>query len=387
MGNYETSNKAWSTNQLAAMTRNGKITFNNIVQRALVWNKVKKSELIHSLIIGMPVPSVYANRLDDGSGKKNPYYYDILDGKQRLSTIAAFINNEFALAKIPLMNNVTYYNDMTGQEETVDIADMHFEELPEGVQEKVKNARLSVIYFDELSHEQTKLVFKRLNNGQNLTTKSRALASCKNIEDLLNIGEHPVFEEMLTNKARDNKNQAIIVMKCWTMLYKNMDEISFASKDFNPMLESVEIADEEKLTLTEIFNLMSSTHATLMEMKEKRVARKLYTETHFVSLIPFFKDAVENGYDREIIANWLVTFFKVDEGVSISEDYNNAASAGSAKNDSINTRNNELSDSYSEFFGNPENLETNIDDSDYDDEESSEDITGEIMDDMEDSVE
>lgn len=387
MGNYETSNKAWSTNQLAAMTRNGKITFNNIVQRALVWNKVKKSELIHSLIIGMPVPSVYANRLDDGSGKKNPYYYDILDGKQRLSTIAAFINNEFALAKIPLLNNVTYYNDMTGQEETVDIADMHFEELPEGVQEKVKNARLSVIYFDELSHEQTKLVFKRLNNGQNLTAKSRALASCKNIEDLLNIGEHPVFEEMLTNKARDNKNQAIIVMKCWTMLYKNMDEISFASKDFNPMLESVEIADEEKLTLTEIFNLMSSTHATLMEMKEKRVARKLYTETHFVSLIPFFKDAVENGYDREIIANWLVTFFKVDEGVSVSEDYNNAASAGSAKNDSINTRNNELSDSYSEFFGNPENLETNIDDSDYDDEESSEDITGEIMDDMEDSVE
>ena len=41
-----------------------------------------------------------------------------------------------------------------------------------------------------------------------------------------------------------------------------------------------------------------------------------------VSLIPYFKKAVEAGIDENLMADWIVDFFKTDDGASISEDYN-----------------------------------------------------------------
>lgn len=345
---FENASITWGAKQLAAMVKNERIVFGNIIQRSYVWEKARKSLFIHSLAIGVPIPPTYAKRFDDGSGKRNSNVYDMLDGKQRFSTVAEFINNELVLTELP---PVTFYNELTDEQETEDISNKTFEELSEGLQEKIKNARISVVYFDNLTKEEERELFKRLNNGKPLSTKSRVLASCRDIEGLLDIGSHELFAEMLTEKALDNKNQVSIVMKIWCMMNQDIADVSFESKNFNPVMEKTEISEEEQLEMVQVFDLIMNTHTVLMERKEKKVAKKLYTETHLVSLIPYFAKAVEDGIDEERMSDWLVEFFKpVDGDTSVSEDYNNASGSGSAKSVNIQLRNSALSDSFAEFF-------------------------------------
>lgn len=345
---FENASITWGAKQLAAMVKNGRIVFENIIQRSYVWEKARKSLFIHSLAIGVPIPATYAKRFNDGSGKRNSNVYDMLDGKQRFSTIAEFIDNKLVLTELP---PVTFYNELTDEQETEDISNKTFEELSEGLQEKIKNVRISVVYFDTLTKEEERELFKRLNNGKPLSTKSRVLASCRDIEGLLDIGSHELFAEMLTEKALDNKNQVSIVMKIWCMMNQDIADVSFESKNLNPLMETTEISEEERLEMVQVFDLIMNTHTVLMERKEKKVAKKLYTETHLVSLVPYFAQAVSDGIDEERMSDWLVEFFKpVDGDTSVSEDYNNASGSGSAKSVNIQLRNSALADSFAEFF-------------------------------------
>lgn len=381
---FENASITWGAKQLAAMVKNERIVFENIIQRSYVWEKARKSLFIHSLAIGVPIPPTYAKRFDDGSGKRNSNVYDMMDGKQRFSTVAEFINNELVLTELP---PVTFYNELTDEQETEDISNKTFEELSEGLQEKIKNARISVVYFDNLTKEEERELFKRLNNGKPLSAKSRVLASCRDIEGLLDIGSHELFAEMLTEKALDNKNQVSIVMKIWCMMNQDIADVSFESKNFNPLIETTEISEEERLEMVQVFDLIMNTHTVLMERKEKKVAKKLYTETHLVSLVPYFAQAVSDGIDEERMSDWLVEFFKpVDGDTSVSDDYNNASGGGNAKSVNIQLRNSALADSFAEFFkvDGSEDSETLIpDEEDVQDNAETEDSTASMEEELE----
>ena len=343
----EKASIVWSAKQLKGMVVNGKIDFNHIVQRSYVWERSRKSALIESMIIGYPIPPVFAKRIDDGTGKRGGNIYYIMDGKQRLSTIKEYLNDEFALTTL---EPVSYMNDEIGEECVADISDKKFSELPEALQNYLHTITINVTYFDNLTKEEERELFKRLNAGKPLSTKSRLLASCKDIEGLLDIGSHKLFNEMMTDKARANKNQVALVMKVWCMMNQEVNEVCFESKVFNPLLEKTEISETEKLAMIEVFDMMFDAHAALVERKEKKVAKKLYTETHMVSLVPYFKKAIEEDIDCDMMADWLVEFFGATEGASVSDMYNEAAGSGSAKSSNIIDRDNALSESFAEFF-------------------------------------
>ena len=339
----EKASISWSAKQLKNMIASGKIDFNHIIQRSYVWERTRKSALIESMIIGYPIPPVFAKRSDDGTGKRGGNIYAIMDGKQRLSTVAQFLNDEFALSDLP---PVSYMDETNCGECEADISGMKFSELPEALQDHLNSVIFSVTYFDNLSKEEERELFKRLNAGKPLSTKSRLLASCNDIEGLLDIGSHELFGEMLTEKSKDNKNQVTLVMKAWCMMNKPVEEVSFEGKDFNPLFETTEITNEERLELDKVFSLIHDTHFSLTDnLKEKTVAKKLYTETHLISLVPYFAKAVEDGIDADMMADWLVDFFG-----SHNEEYDIAAGNGSAKNSNIVTRDKVLSESFEQFF-------------------------------------
>ena len=340
----EGSSITWTCKQIAKMIDNGKIDFKNVVQRSFVWEKHRMSELIWSIIMGYPIPPVYAERGE--TDNENVKVYSVLDGRQRCTSISSFIKDEFALTELKPI----HYLDENGDEHTINISGQKFSELDEELQDIIKDTTITVKYFDNLEQYQKAEMFRRLNSGKPLSTKSRLLASCKDIEGLLNIGSHKLFEEMITAKSRDNKNQVAIVMKCWCMMNQSINDVCFESKVFNPMLEKVEISETEKLALIEVFNLIVDTHIILVDRNEKKVAKKLYTETHMVSLIPYFKKAIENDIDAELMADWIVQFFGTTGGASISNLYNEASGSGSAKSSNIIDRDDALSESYDEFF-------------------------------------
>ena len=336
----------WSAKQISSMVKNGKIDFQHISQRSFVWERARKSNLVESMILSYPIPQVFARRIVGEEGKRGSSLYVLLDGKQRLSTVKEFLNDEFALTKLA---PVTYFDDELNEEVTLDISNKKFSELPDGLKDLLNTVTFNIVYFDNLTKEEEKTMFRKLNNGKALSTKNRTLASAKDIEILLDIGMHKLFQEMLTEKSRSNKNQAVIVAKVLTMLTNRTEDVSFASKDFNPIIEHMEISDEEKLVLAEVFDYIVDVHDELISNHEKDVAKKLYTEVHLVSLVPYLKDALDKDISVAIFSEWLINFFKTENDSEEYGEYINASTSGIARNTSIIARHKALGKSYKKF--------------------------------------
>lgn len=66
-------------------------------QRDYVWDNVRKSRLIESILLNIPLPMFYLSR--DKNGK-----LQVVDGLQRLTTIYKFFKNEFKLSKLEYLS-------------------------------------------------------------------------------------------------------------------------------------------------------------------------------------------------------------------------------------------------------------------------------------------
>lgn len=62
-------------------------------QRGFVWSKSDKSQFVESLILGLPVPTLFLARDSETENRLN-----IIDGQQRLRTLQSYLNGEFALS-------------------------------------------------------------------------------------------------------------------------------------------------------------------------------------------------------------------------------------------------------------------------------------------------
>lgn len=77
-------------------------------QRELVWSKRKKSELIESILMGIPLPAFYVREQDNG-------VYVVVDGKQRLTTLFDYIDDNFRLEGLKILKemNGKTFKDLT----------------------------------------------------------------------------------------------------------------------------------------------------------------------------------------------------------------------------------------------------------------------------------
>lgn len=322
------ANITWNTKQITKMVEKGLLRFDNIIQRSYVWEKTRKSELIHSILEGYPIPPFYARKVD---GK----IYDFLDGKQRIDAIRGYINNEYYLIGI---ENI---EDEEGN--LIDVSGKTFSELPEELQDRILSYSLTIYYYENITPEQTRTMFKKLNNGKPLSTKERNIANCVDIVKVSDIGEHEIFKHILTEKALDSRNQIPIIMKIWAMLNLDMDKISFMSKDFNEVIQETVITDEEKNEICRVLDKMLAVYNILSEdKKDKKVLKKMSTEVHLVSLVPFFNKSIED--------NMLADFIRDTLSGDVSDEYKTASHEGASKNSSIKVRHEELMKAWDAFF-------------------------------------
>lgn len=73
-------------------------------QRNLVWDNFRKSRLIESILLRIPLPMFYFSQDDDG-------VLSVVDGLQRLSAIYEFMENKLVLKDLEYLdncNNKTY---------------------------------------------------------------------------------------------------------------------------------------------------------------------------------------------------------------------------------------------------------------------------------------
>ena len=141
----------------------GVLRFDMPIQRAEgQWSNLQQSIFIHSVITNFPIPSLYfLKEKEDGET-----VYSVLDGLQRLSTIFAFIDGQFALhSSTPpvVVEDVDY-----------DLENLYFDDLSEECKDAILGARLSVFCIEDCTNEEIEELFSRLNSSTPLTTIQKA---------------------------------------------------------------------------------------------------------------------------------------------------------------------------------------------------------------------
>ena len=333
------SSITWTLKQILKMVMAKKFTFDNVSQRSYVWEHNRKSNLIHSLIEGYPVPPLYARRVD---GK----VYDFLDGKQRINAVCGFMNNEYSLIGIA---------DVELEDGSfMDINGMKFDDLPEELQDRIKDYTFVIQYFDDITDEQVRVLFCKLNNGKPLSAKEKNIAYCVDIMTVANIAEHEVFQKILTAKGLESRKNIPMVMKIHMMVNDFIENASFESKDFNEVIQDTKLTDEQKEMILRVLDkflaiyneIPNRTNAKLA----KTVMKKVGSETHFISLMPFMKKAIEEDVSDALMADFLIDAFGNPDGVLVSAEYAEACKGGSAKNVNIKRRNDEIQKAWDRFF-------------------------------------
>ena len=146
----------FSVRQLSEMVIEDSIDIAPEYQRHFVWNDIRQSQLIESLILGIPVPSLFMATNKDST-------WEVIDGLQRITTIINFISNDAIIKKV---NPNCKKLKLAGLEKLDSINGLYFEELPKSLQLMFVNRPLRVTVLNDKSDLNLRYdLFERLNTG------------------------------------------------------------------------------------------------------------------------------------------------------------------------------------------------------------------------------
>jgi hypothetical protein len=328
-----TTEDRWTAKQLCEYSKQGVVTFDNVVQRNLVWNRRQKSLLIHSLIFNFSPPEFLAN-------KKNGIF-DMIDGKQRHNAIASFINNEYKLIGVP---------DHFENGEVYVLNDKYFKDLDPKVQDKITGRSLKISVMDNATQDQIKEYFYRRNNGTPLTAARKSFAQAKSFEEIIHLSRHPIFDVILTGRARLGDESKNIVQRSYVIL--NCENKSLESKKVSPYIKNAAFTENGVKTVVDCYDAFLEVYNILKDIDEKankKFLTKMRKKTNMLTLLPILKMVNDNKIEYAKVADWICYFFAPIEKTSVDEVYNENAKAGSSKVGAVEARIKAMEDSLLEF--------------------------------------
>jgi hypothetical protein len=180
-----TSTIDYNLESLSQLINNRVIDLAPKYQRRFRWDESRKSKLIESFLMNVPVPPIFLN--EDDFGK-----YSVIDGKQRLSSINDFISGKLALS------NLTVFKDLNGR---------NFFDLPIEFQNSLKiRATVRAIIILRQSDKDIKYeVFQRLNTGGvklNAQEIRNSAFPSKLNDKIIELSESKKFHKMLGIKSK-----------------------------------------------------------------------------------------------------------------------------------------------------------------------------------------
>lgn len=204
-------------------------------QRRLRWDRKKKSKLIESFIMNIPVPPVFLYEKELGK-------FEVMDGQQRLNAIAEFWQGDFKLVGLEIWKALNGRN---------------YSELPPLIRRGLERAKISAITLmsDASNSEENSLdlraqVFERLNTGGerlNAQELRNSLFSGSFNDLLVEISKEPNFTEVwdIPSHRENTRNDGTVsdALKKNT-LYKRMSDVEivlrfFAFQDLDAISGSV----------------------------------------------------------------------------------------------------------------------------------------------------
>ena len=291
----------------------GKLNKNISIQRKEVWDAEKKSNLIVSLLLDIPIESLLFEESENES-------FNVLDGKQRTLTLCAFVEDNFALSpkiRIKEINGVP----LVGQT---------FLNLPASMREQILEYELSVSILRPLDEEERATVFFMRNQAVSLSKMDLSLV-------MLGQSAMDIFAELcghnfmmnkikLTAPARRKHDDLSILLQYLILRIK--PEMGFSGTEIMSLCDDIKNGEIE-LSIDEISNVLDYLDEAITEKKA------YLKKVHLPIVMYVAHNAMNAKIGNEIFANCLNDFF---ESLDTDGEYMATCKAGSSKRVSVRTR-------------------------------------------------
>jgi hypothetical protein len=301
------------------------IDFEFALQRGSVWEPLRDSLLIHSILLGFPIAEFYLNKLPDGT-------YEGLEGKQRKTAICNFRNGIYSLHP-----NTPTVKLLDGSEFA--IAKHSFDSLPAELQNKILMFPLRIWWFDNAPLEDKILFMQRINNGKAVTKTELSRYKVKSRKLFIQLSNHQALSYIIREKVKARLGNEDIVQDIWITSYVDKPNLMEMQRSF--VLEHNEVSDAQKEELLKAFGCMLSFY--MANENNKKLINKLRSKTQIVSMGYMSVMAVRNGISESEFLKKAYNFYSTDGSKTTnSDEYNKASISGYAKPELVQARMNEL---------------------------------------------
>lgn len=359
----EVRNVAWNIKQISRMVERRTIRFDYPVQRAGgQWSDIQKSYLIHTMIAGFPLPPVYFVSFKEEitivmksgveKNKKENVRY-VIDGKQRLTTLVDFLNNQYPLdAETPTVN-------VEGEE--YELSGLFFDDLEEEVQDMFTSRTVLTYTLDGevVSDDEIDDLFFRMNNGtalsrQQIAKSKMGVVWAKKLNKI-------VSSDFILNNCSFTKSQIksddhiLAIVQAMMMMdqeyeYKNVSAATIS--DYMTTFKE-DNGSKEKL-LHSIEQAMNYLETGLQEYGKENVLLK---KVHLPMVLITTVEAMNMGIETDKFMGWYHDFrmaFKpkkkeVGQATQIT-NYEEYTGAGSIKREKADGRLNEMKRCMMNYF-------------------------------------
>ena len=221
----------------------GRLNAQSEFQRKYVWNtkKAMKSALIESVLLKVPIPTIYTAEEDDGSEV-------VIDGQQRLTTFDKFLKNEFKLSGLKILHelNGRNYKGLLS--------------IKDSLQDEIDSYPIRVIKILKESHKDVKFdIFERLNRGS-VKLVDQELRNCifrgSYNTFLKKICKNEDFQVLLGSKNYDRMQDVELALRFFTFQTFPFNTYKSPMKQFlNSFIKEVQDSNTESIERCEqLFN-------------------------------------------------------------------------------------------------------------------------------------
>ncbi len=151
-------------------------------QREIAWDDRRQSKFIESVLLGLPIPYIFVADIPD---EENEARLEIIDGTQRIRTLARFLTNDLKLENLEKLKKLNNFR---------------FRDLPLSRQRRFKRTTLRMIQLTEKADEEIRRdMFERINTGSvalNDMEKRRGIQRGPFLEFIEQLSENSKFRDL-----------------------------------------------------------------------------------------------------------------------------------------------------------------------------------------------